>query len=133
MAASATAAALQQAAAGLTYESETDAPWQAFAWPEAEGAPTGDKVKEYGRHKGKGVAREQAVDAFFAPLVQDQDWYGEEEKAQAAKYRTLLGVVKQVLVAPKVVTVGGRRATVYVVGQAPEGGWAGLKTTAVET
>jgi hypothetical protein len=32
-----------------------------------------------------------------------------------------------------VVRVGARKKAVYVVGVANEGGWAGLKTTAVET
>ena len=47
--------------------------------------------------------------------------------------RSLLDVVKQRLANPKVFRVGGRKVTVYVIGQAKEGGWAGLKTTAVET
>ena len=38
---------------------------------------------------------EKTVDAFFAPLVAEKDWYGDEEKAAAAKYRALLEVVKQ--------------------------------------
>jgi hypothetical protein len=133
MATGATAAALQQAAAGLTYQSETDAPWQAFHWPDAEVGPTAGGVREQGRHKKGAKVEEQTVDEFFSPLTQDQDWYGEEEKAQAAKYRALFTAVKQLLENSKVFRVGGRKQTVYVVGQAPEGGWAGLKTTAVET
>jgi hypothetical protein len=133
MATSATARALQQAAEGLTYQSETDAPWKAFAWPTAEGEPTGAAVRQRGRHKPDAPVAEQSVDEFFGPLVQDQDWYGEEERATAAKYRTLLDTVKRYLKSPKVVRVGRRKVAVYVVGTASEGGWAGLKTTAVET
>ncbi len=128
-----TADALRQAAAGLTYPSETDAPWGAFAWPDAEGQPTADEVKRRGRHKASAAAQEQSVDDLFAPLVQEQGWYGDEEKADAAKNRALLAAVKQILTDPKVFRVGGRKKAVYVVGQAKEGGWAGLKTTAVET
>jgi hypothetical protein len=65
--------------------------------------------------------------------VQEQDWYGPEEKAEAAKYRSLREAVMRLLADPKVFRVGRRKVTVYVVGEAPEGGWAGLKTTAVET
>jgi hypothetical protein len=133
MTASQTASALQQAAAGLTYPSETDAPWVAFAWPSAEGEPTAAAVLKLGRHRRKTPVEEQSVDEFFAPLVQEQPWYGEEEKADAAKYRALLDAVKRLLTNPKVFKVGSRKLTVYVVGQAKEGGWAGLKTTAVET
>jgi hypothetical protein len=130
---SATAAALQQAAAGLTYPSETDAPWVAFAWPTAQGEPTAAGVLKLGRPRSKAPVVEQSVDEFFAPLVQEQPWYGEEEKADAAKYQALLEAVKRLLTNPKVFKVGSRKLTVYVVGQAKEGGWAGLKTTAVET
>jgi hypothetical protein len=130
---SATAAALQQAADGLTYPSETDAPFTAFAWPDAEGEPTAAGVLKRGRYRKGAAVEEQSVDEFFAPLVQEQAWYGAEEKADAARYRSLLAAVKQLLTTPKVVQAGSRKVTVYVVGQATEGGWAGLKTTAVET
>jgi Nuclease A inhibitor-like protein len=133
MTASATAAALQQAADELTYPSETDAPWEAFAWPTAQGEPTAAGVLKLGRHKPKAPVEEQSVEALFAPLVQEQDWYGPEEKAEAAKYRSLREAVMRLLAEPKVFRVGRRKVTVYVVGEAPEGGWAGLKTTAVET
>src|SRR5262249_36222227 len=113
--------------------SETDAPWEAFAWPAAQGEPTAAGVLKLGRHKGKAPVAEQSVEELFAPLVQEQDWYGPEEKAEAAKYRALREAVQRLLVNPRVFRVGRRKVTVYVVGQAPEGGWAGLKTIAVET
>jgi hypothetical protein len=128
-----TVKALQEAADGLTYESETDAPWTAFAWPSATGEPTGAAVRQLGKHKPNAPVKEQSVDEFFAPLVGEQDWYGDEERASAAKYRALLDAVKRYLTGAKVVRVGGRKKAVYVVGKASEGGWAGLKTTAVET
>jgi hypothetical protein len=133
MVTTATAQALQQAAEGLTYESETDAPWKAFAWPGAQGEPTGEGVRQRGRHKPDAPVAEQSVDEFFAPLVGEKDWYGEEERATAAKYRALLDALRRYLKSPKVVRVGRRKVTVYVVGTASEGGWAGLKATAVET
>jgi hypothetical protein len=128
-----TVKALQQAAEGLTYESETDAPWTAFAWPTAQGEPTGAAVRQSGKHKASAPVEEKSVDDFFAPLVGEQDWYGDEERATASKYRTLLDVVKRYLTGAKVVRVGGRKKAVYVVGKTSEGGWAGLKTIAVET
>jgi hypothetical protein len=128
-----TAQALQQAAEGLMYQSETDAPWKAFAWPAAQGEPTGVAVRQQGRHRPNAPVAEQSVDEFLAPLTQEQDWFGDEERATAAKYRTLLDAVKRYLKGPKVIRVGDRKVTVYVVGVATEGGWAGLRTTAVET
>jgi hypothetical protein len=128
-----TAAALESAAAGLTYPSETDAPWKAFAWPDAAGMPTGQEVRRRDPHKKAGRIDEQSLDALFAPLIQDQSWYGEVENAGAAKNRAFLDVVRRLLTNPTVYRIGERKVTIYIVGQAHEGGWAGLKTTSVET
>jgi len=125
--------ALQDAADGLSYQSETDAPWTVFAWPTAQGEPTGEGVRQLGRHKAGAPVEEQTLEWFFAPLVGDQNWYGDEERATAARYRALLDVVKRYLKGAKVMRVGEREIAVYIVGTACEGGWAGLKTTAVET
>jgi hypothetical protein len=125
--------ALQHTAEGLTYQSETDAPWEAFAWPSAQGEPTGAAVRQWGRHKAEAPVAEQSIEEFFAPLVREQDWYGDEERVTTARYRTLFGAVKRYLKYPKVVRVGRRKLAVYVVGMMNEGGWAGIKTTAVET
>lgn len=133
MATTDTAAALEQASRGLTYQSETDAPWTVVSWPSAEGEPAGEAVKKKGRHRADAPVKAQTLDDFFAPLVEDKDWYGGEEKAVAAHYRSLLNVIRGRLTVPKVFRVGERRVAVYLIGQAKEGGWAGLKTTAVET
>jgi len=133
MPATATVTALEQACVGLTYQSETDAPWTAFSWPAASGEVTGEMVRKLGKHKTAEAADEKPLDEFFAPLVADLDWYGDEEKAIAQQYQVLLGVFNGVLIEPKVVRVGAKQVTVYVVGEAKEGGWAGLKTIAVET
>ncbi|HJZ59038.1 MAG TPA: nuclease A inhibitor family protein, partial [Gemmataceae bacterium] len=108
-------------------------PWAVFSWPSAAGVPTGEAVRKRGRHNASAPIEEKTLDEFLAPLIQEQDWYGDEEKAIAAEYNSLLTVIKQRLTNPKVVRVGERKVTVYVVGQAKEGGWAGLKTKAVET
>jgi hypothetical protein len=127
------ARALAKAAEGLTYQSETDALWKVFTWPAAEGFPTPEAVRRLGRHKPGAPASAQAIDEFFAPLIQEQDWFGDAEKEDAVKYRGLLGAVKDNLQIPVVVRVGERKEAVYVVGRDPAGGWTGLKTSAVET
>lgn len=132
MADSPTVAALRQAADGLTYQSETDAPWEVFNWPTA-GEPTADEVRKQGRHPKTAPVVEQIVAEFFTPLTENQDWYGDEEKAIAEKYRSLLAVVRKQLVSPKVFRFGERTVVVYIVGKVKDSGLAGLKTTAVET
>src|SRR6185312_13060719 len=104
-----TAAALKAASDGLTYESETDAPWAVIDWPTADGSPTAEAVRKRGRHKADAPAEEQSVDEFFAPLVAEQNWYGDEEKAIAARFRGLRDTVKQQLGDPKVIRIGERK------------------------
>jgi hypothetical protein len=133
MALSETASALQKASEWLTYQSETDTPWTAFAWQEMSGEPDGERIRQKGRHRPTAPAIEESIDAFFTPLTQEQDWYREEEKAVSAKYEVLRGVVQAHLTNPKVIRIGERKIVLYIVGLAKEGGWAGLKTTAVET
>jgi hypothetical protein len=127
------ARALVEGSKGLIYRSETDAPWEVFSWPSAAGTPTADQVREYGRQRASAPTSTQSVDEFLGPLTEQKDWFGEEEKADAAKYRSLLDTVRQHLLEPVVVRVGRRRLTVYVVGRDPAGGWTGLKTISVET
>jgi hypothetical protein len=133
MADSEAARALAEAAKGLTYQSETDAPWSVFTWPEAKGSPTPELVRQYGRQKTNAPTITQSVDDFFGPLTEVKDWFGDAERADAAKYRALLDTVKKYVQEPIVVKVGKRKLTIYVVGRDPAGGWAGLKTTSVET
>ncbi len=133
MSASETETLLRQAVDGLSYQSESDAPWEAFSWPTAKGEPAAEAVARQAKLKISKPATVQTLDEFFGPLTQEQDWFGDEEKAVAAKYRALLDLVKKRLKTPKVVRIGGRQVAVFVVGQAPEGGWAGVRTTAVET
>ncbi|MCE9562591.1 MAG: nuclease A inhibitor family protein [Planctomycetes bacterium] len=129
----ATETALEQASTGLTYQSESDAPWEVVSWSSATGEVTADAVKKLGKHR-TGTVTEQSVDEFFKPLTENLDWYGDEEKAIAQQYQVLLATIKANLTNPKVVKITAKtKATVYVVGQAKEGGWVGLKTEAVET
>ena len=128
------AAALKKASAGLTYESETDAPFDAFAWKDAEGTPAKDKVLQLGKHAEDEPVEEESLEDFFGELTREQDWHGKAEKAAVRKYRNLLKVIREQLTGAKVFKVGGGpRKAIYIVGRAKGGGWAGLKTTAVET
>jgi len=128
-----TEAALAAAVAGLMYASETDAPWTAFVWPDAEGAPTAEAVKKRGRCPAKSPVAQQSVEELLDPLAEEQDWFGEAEKADAAKYRSLRDLLRERLTDATVFKVGKVKVAVYIVGRAKEGGWAGLRTTAVET
>jgi hypothetical protein len=115
--------ALKQASQGLLFPSETDAPLEPFAW---EGSAK--LSKERLRHlagAGPGTAVEQTtLDDLLRTVPQ------EDKPRFDALRQALAGQLSGI----KVYKVGDEaEKQVYVVGKAPDGRWAGLKTTAVET
>lgn len=112
---------LCRAAEGLTYPSESDAPFDAFAWP--AGA---DPVERAAAHAGKGRGEVEEVPAadFFAEL---------EGTSDAERFRGLRRAMESALAGPRVLRVGSRKVDVFIVGKAAGGAWAGLHTTSVET
>src|SRR5262245_225766 len=133
MSTAAAVAALKAASKGLTYQSESDAPFTAFTWKGAKGDPTKEEVLKRARKPPKAPVEGVPLEDFFKDLTAEQDWHGEEEKADVQKYRNLQEAVQANLSGAKVFKVGQRKVDVYIVGKTDEGDWAGLKTTAVET
>ena len=125
--------ALKKASKGLLYQSESDEPFKAFGWGKAEGRLTKKKILELSKHDPDSPVDEVSLDDFFQDLTQEQDWHGEEEKADVEKYQTLLKAIREQLSGVKVFKVGDTEKDIYIVGKTKEGDWVGLKTTAVET
>jgi hypothetical protein len=130
---STTVSALKKATKGLRYVSETDAPFEVFSWKKPGNAIAHQEVlKLAGKEKARPV-REVSLDAFFQGLTEEQDWHGEEEKADVRRYRELERTLRGQLTDIKVFKVGEPQIDIYIVGKTPRGDWAGLKTSAVET
>jgi hypothetical protein len=125
--------ALQQATKGLLYESETDAPFEVFHWPDKAPSLDAKKVLQLSGHKPKDPVQVLALDDFFKNLTEEQSWQGAEEKADVRKYRNLLGIIKEKLSDPQVFRVGRIQVDIFIVGKTPQGDWMGVKTKAVET
>src|SRR3954468_5294458 len=102
MSTAAAVAALKAASKGLTYQSESDAPFTAFTWKGAKGDLTKEEVLKRARKPPQAPVQEVSVEDFFKELTAEQDWHGEEEKAAVQKYRKLLEVVRADLSDPKV-------------------------------
>lgn len=128
-----TAKQLKAACAGLDYPSETDAPWRVFRWSSAAGAPTVEGVKRRGRRPTNEPASEQSLEAFFKPLTCERDWYRDEERSVATRYRALQDLLAKHLAGLRVFRFGTSDVRIFVVGQDTAGGWTGVKTRAVET
>jgi hypothetical protein len=104
---------------GLSYISETDAPFEPFQWqgstlfsPDQLGAPL----------------ETVTVDHFFRNAV-NPDLYGDD----AARFQALVALMKTRLTNLQVYRVGTTNIRVYIIGQTAEGQTVGLTTNAVET
>ena len=117
---------------GLSYQSESDYAVEPYARANAEGAPSAEEFAK-GREGEDAAVRELDFDSFFGNYTGEQDWWGEEERAVAAKFQALVKFLKENLSDVKVYRVGGVEADVYVVGKTASGGFAGVKTKVVET
>jgi hypothetical protein len=133
MSTAAAVAALKEASKGLSYESESDAPFTTFTWKGAGDRLSKEEVLRRAHKRPKTPVEEQSVADFFKDLTAPQDWHGDEEKAAVQKYRRLQDAVQKSLADAKVIRVGQRNVAVFIVGKTDEGDAAGLKTTAVET
>jgi hypothetical protein len=115
--------ALAHASEGLTYPSESDAPFEPFQWPAAS---AGGSARDAVAALGKAGARIEEISPgdFFAELAGSDD---------AERFKALRQTLESRLSGLKVIRVGERRVDVYLIGRARTGHWAGLHTTSVET
>ncbi len=126
-------AALTTASQGLLYPSESDEPFTPLTWKAADGQLTKEMLLKRAHKPASSPVRETPLQDFFKALTTEQDWHGEEEKADVEKYRNLLAVIQKNLSDAKLFKVGATKVSVFIVGKTDEGDWAGLQTTAVET
>ena len=117
---------------GLSYQSESDYPVEPYTRDAAEGAPSAEEFAE-GREGEDAAVRELDFDSFFGNYTDEQDWWGDEERAVAGKFQALVKFLKANLKEIKVYRVGDVEADVYVVGKTESGDFAGVKTKIVQT
>jgi hypothetical protein len=126
-------ARLQAAIAGLLWMSEIDAPLEVIHWPASVLELTQERLLELTHHPPTALVQQVTVEEFFAGATADQDWFGEEERAIAQRYREVVALLKQSLTHLQGYRVGEVRLDLYIVGQTASGNWVGLATQAVET
>lgn len=126
-------ARLQDATKGLLWMSEIDAPLEVVHWLPSDLELTQERLLKLTHHPLTTPVKMVAVDTFFAGATEEQDWFGEEERAIAEQYRTLVAILKQSLSNLRVYRVGEVNIDLYILGQAASGDWVGLATQAVET
>jgi histidine triad (HIT) family protein len=115
--------ALRSAAKGLRMPSETDAPFEVFAWDDTGELTAGRVLQLTGEPKGTAV-EETSLDDLFAKVPSDDK----------AKFQRLRQPIQEQLSGVKVYKVGDEaEREVYIVGKAKDGRLAGLTTKVVET
>jgi hypothetical protein len=117
---------------GLSYQSESDYPVEPYVRGAGDGAPSAEEFAK-GREGDDAAVRELDFDSFFGNYTDEQDWWGEEERAVAKKFQALVAFLKESLKEIKVYRVGDVEADVYIVGKTASGDFAGVKTKIVET
>jgi hypothetical protein len=124
---------LQKATKGLLYMSESDAPFEVVHWARRDPMLSKADLASLVGASSDAPIEEVAVAEFFGDLTQDQDWHDADDKKTVERYRNLLAVLNKSLAKPKVFKIGEATVDIYIVGRTPDGDWAGIKTTAVET
>lgn len=122
-------AKLEKATEGLLYQSETDAPVEVVSL--AEGCEPEALREAAGVESGE--VERVAFEEFFAPLVEEQEWYGEEERETAARFGKVKRLMERSLEELGVFRVGEREVAIFALGRAADGVWVGVRTRAVET
>lgn len=123
---------IKTAAEGLWYISETDAEIFPFTGSKTETVTKENLLAQIGKPADAPV-EERDFEQMFERFVKIQDWFGDEEKANAAKFAALKGLLENNLTDLKVFKVGRIELDIYFVGLDKEGNLAGIQTKAVET
>jgi hypothetical protein len=124
---------LLQAAEGLLYPSESDYPFEYVEWQTPSNKLSKKEMRQLSGLSTGVPVQTLSLDKFFEPVTQIQDWYGEEEKAGAEKFKNLKQVLESNLQDIQVFKAGKIEATVYIVGKDAQGKRTGLSTKVVET
>jgi hypothetical protein len=126
--------ALQEATQGLSFQSETDAPVEAFALEGTRDRKIStEAVLEAMGHDARTPVKTLSLERFFEPATEAQDWHNAEERETVQRFRRLVQTLKENLADIQVFKVGEVESDVYVVGKMASGELAGVKTRVVET
>ena len=120
---------LTKLADGLLFPSESDFPLEPFVWESATISPRTILTRS---QKPLDTPIEAiALEDFFAPVVTDEDWFEDEDRQVAQRFRDLQTAIAT-LENVQVFRLGKIEIDVYIVGAiGPD--LIGLKTTVIET
>jgi Nuclease A inhibitor-like protein len=123
---------IKSVAAGLWYMSETDAEILPFTGSKSDVVTKENLLNQISKPSDSPV-EERDFNEFFARLTEIKDWFGDEEKATAARFAVLKDLLKKSLKDLKVFKIGKIQIDIYAVGLDANSNLAGIQTKAVET
>ncbi len=123
---------IAQIAKNLYYISETDAEILPFVGQLTTEVTEAEILRQTGNAPASKIERRD-FDEFFKPLTEIQDWFGDQEKANAARFAALEALLTDNLRNLTVFKIGTIRVEIYVIGLPSENILAGITTKAVET
>ena len=113
----------------LLFPSESEYPLEPFTWKSATLKP--ETILTRSQKPSDTPIEAIALEDFFAPVFTDEDWFEDEDRAIAQRFRDLQAAIAT-LENVQVFKVGAVEIDVYIVGAiGPD--LIGLKTTVIET
>ena len=113
----------------LLFPSESEYPLEPFIWESATLTP--ETILTRSQKPAETAIEAITLEDFFAPVVTDEDWFEDEDRAIAQRFRDLQAAIAT-LENFQVFRLGKIEIDVYIVGAiGPD--VVGLKTTVIET
>ncbi len=117
----------------LYYPSESDEKIDFFEIPHPPETDDALVVLRSFLSDDEGIIEEMAVEKFFEPLLETEDWFEEQELKWVEAAQALKEALVGYLLHIKVLRVGAVEIDTYLLGKTPDGQWLGIKTMLVET
>jgi hypothetical protein len=120
---------LSQLSKDLLFPSESEYPLEPFTWESTTLTP--ETILTRSLQPSDTAIESITLEDFFAPVVTDQNWFDDEDRAIAQRFRDLQAAIAT-LENVQVFKVGKIEIDVYIIGAiGPD--LVGLKTTIIET
>jgi hypothetical protein len=107
---------------GLLYPRESDEPFEFFSWPGSSATSAAAAIQANAGVKYQ--LQEVAVDQFFREL---------ESTSDAKRFAMLRQALTTTFKDLKIYRAGEVQVQIFLIGRAPNGNWAGVRTVSVET
>lgn len=125
---------ITQAAAELSWMSETDAPFEVLRWTDCDQHNlTSEQVLNQAQLPPETPVEVMTLDDFLTPVIEPQPWHTDADVHIAQQFKALKVLLAQMLTKTQVYRCGTTELEIYMVGQVQDSDWLVLHTTAVET